>query len=421
MNYNNIGLLLNQYMYGSFERLQESKRTIENIKDEPAFLEYLIKKSANKTFRMLVEEFNISDAVVEERENLERNIIQNYQDYDVDVVRQSLSDLLFHDNMTNVLLTIQSIREYAECSEEFNEKYKKYSNILDIVYEFFQMNSKELSSEAILKYLSELSDINSKLKLENISILSIITELFSLAEIMCEVGFRQDVKESGDRLFDGVIPELKEDKNGNLVPLINLKNQTQNQEEFLFFARSTMIDDSLKGDDARNSYIQIQQSKGNYLSYSLFNQSKHTSFISGSSDYVVFGYFSLGGGHLLSTTTRDGQTNQFSIIKGKYNLKQNFLSSSKFMEKTKRKYNEIVCENIDLPLPDFILSSDTVPSEDIIQIASAMNIPIVFIDDRYYDIKSPEKTSNEELLYYDNAPSLMVPLAELENMEFSQN
>jgi hypothetical protein len=123
------------------------------------------------------------------------------------------------------------------------------------------------------------------------------------------------------------------------------------------------------------------------------------------------------GGSLLSTTIRDAQTNQFTVCKGKYNIKQNFLSSSKFMEATKGKYNELVCENEDMPLPDFIISTTPDPNNTVIEIANAMNIPIVFIDDTCYDI-SPIGVADP--IYFDNDPMLKVPLAEMERMSLPQ-
>lgn len=408
MEENVIYYLLRSCSYGSRKNLQDAKNTIEEVKNDKTFLEYLIKKSSNRTFRMIAQEFNIPQSVVEEREKIEREIINDYENHSLTQVQQCFCDVLFHDNVKNVMLTIESVREYSECNDEYKVEYDKYSQMFDCAYEFCGLSG-DVSSSDIGSYLTRLSQMNTQLKGQGLSIYDVTKNLFSLAEKLCENGLRDAVKDSGKTMFDGVEPEYIQSEDGKQVKVLKLQKQTENQEKFYFFARRTAIDESFMGDDARDAYVRTLSARGNYLSYSLFDQGTHRPFNSKSTRHITFGYFSLGGGEILSTTYRDAQTNQFTLSKGNYSVKQNLLSADKLMESSKP-YNEIVCENKDMPLPDFIISSTETPTPEVIRIASAMNIPIVFINDMYYEIR-PEK--HENAIYYDREPILKEPIAEM--------
>ena len=409
---------LSNYMYPSKGRIQASKDNIRKMIEDPLFEEYIIKKASNKTFRMIVDEFNIPSSAVEKRENLEKNIINNYSNYPVDVVRQALCDLLFHDNLKNVLLTIESIREYAECSEVFNSEYQKLSAVYDVVYNFLNTKEQDITPEIENLYLSDLSQMNNVLDGAGVKLYDATQQLFSLAERNCERTFREDVAECGERLFNGIESSTVVSDSGKQAQMFTLASQTPNQEKFLFFARSSSRGKWLLGENSRKEYL--DNLKGwEYLSYSLFGPGKQKPFKSESDVNINFGYFAMGGGNFLSISDADAQTNQFTIIKGRYNIKQNFLSSAEFVGRHPF-HSEILCENIDAPLPDFIISETQVPRDDTIQIANAMNIPIVFIDDRFYK-KLPGCEHGTYLnSFYDYNEKLKVPLAEMESMSLSQ-
>ena len=413
-----IGNALSNYMYPSKGRIQESKDNIRKMIEDPLFEEYIIKKASNKTFRMIVDEFNIPSSVVEKREKLEKNIINNYSNYPVDVVRQALCDLLFHDNLKNVLLTIESIREYAECSEVFNSEYQKLSAVYDVAYDFLSINESDVTIDTMGLFLGDLCEMQKVLAEGGIHLPSATSQLFSLAEKLCEKGFRDDVAECGSRLFDGIEPETVVSASGKEAKMLRLAKQTPNQEKFLFFARSSSRGKWLLGENSRKEYL--DNLKGwEYLSYSLLGPGKQKPFKSESDVNINFGYFAMGGGNFLSISDADAQTNQFTIIKGRYNIKQNFLSSAEFVGRHPS-HSEILCENIDAPLPDFVISETQVPRDDTIQIANAMNIPIVFIDDRFYKILPDCEHDTYLNSFYDYNEKLKVPLAEMESMTLSQ-
>ena len=106
----------------SKEELVLLNSQIESIKDDPLFLEVLVKQISNEAFYYIVEKFNIPENIVHQRQELQINILKNPLNYPLTVVQNALCDILFHNNpkknnsglsgeMTHPLITKNKIFE----------------------------------------------------------------------------------------------------------------------------------------------------------------------------------------------------------------------------------------------------------------------------------------------------------------------
>lgn len=90
----------------------------------------------------------------------------------------------------------------------------------------------------------------------------------------------------------------------------------------------------------------------------------------------------------MSANTHDGQTNQYMLKDNFYVMKQEYLGINEFISKTDS-YNEIVLKNDNPLIPDCIMIDEAIPSEEIMDVAANMKLPIVYMDPKYYKQHQP--------------------------------
>lgn len=103
----------------------------------------------------------------------------------------------------------------------------------------------------------------------------------------------------------------------------------------------------------------------------------------------------MGNNSLMSANTHDGQTNQYTIKDKFYIIKQQYLGINEFISKTD-KYNELVLNNNEPLMPSCIMISEPIPSEEIIDIALNMSLPIIYMDPQYYKKHEPTNPVTEQ-------------------------
>ena len=79
-------------------------------------------------------------------------------------------------------------------------------------------------------------------------------------------------------------------------------------------------------------------------------------------------------------------------------------------------YNEVVFDNPETILPSVIISPSAEPDEKTIQIASALNIPILYIDESCYE-QYPRVERNTDSEWYSYEAFLKEPLCPLQSTE----
>jgi len=377
---------LMKYLMGSKNMRLNSLENLRVLLQDKDNLEFFIRNADNFAFRSLVDDLSLSEEIVDKREALETDVVNNYEKHSLKSVQEAISDLLFHNNSNNVILTIQTLKERADNIEEFNSYYDEYREFFDKVTAFLNLKEGDVNQEQLGLLIQDLSSYKSKLSNKK-QVFDVVQDLYKKAETDFTSELSTKIKSSGERIFEGIAPEEIELPDGRKVQYYKMQNQTENQRKFNILARSSSVFDYMTEDGARDRY-QEEVSKYDYFSYSIFNESLHNSFVR---KRIRFGFFDLGQGELLSSNTYDGQTNQYTVVKGKHNFEQQLLPIDEFTSQTNsNSYNEVVFNNPETIIPSVIITSSEIPTEEELKVASAFNIPLIFIDDRCY-----EKTSSE--------------------------
>ena len=364
------------YLNKSFN--EDNYKTLVNIiKSEPIARKLIVNQMDNYSFRKVVKEFNLDNSYIEEREGLEKDILNNSRLFDISIVQEALCDILFQNNKQNIILCIRTLQERASLCPEFNSKFSKYQSFYSEIMSFLNL-SESTSPFDVEEKLKLISKLNKEL-FSNKTCCENLKEMFDIAEKDFQEDLRECLADSREKILLQTEPEFI-DYNGVKIPIYKMENKTQSQASFQFLGRTMQISILLDGDPMEN-YINYANQK-EYLSYSLMDQSVHSGFAQ--KTRVKFAYFDCSSSEMWSCNTRDGQTNQYKLKKGKYVLRQEFLPISDFLQQT-HSYNEIVFDNPKSILPSAIVVTIEPIDENILRLASLMKLPIIFIDEKCYN------------------------------------
>ncbi len=346
---------------------------------------YIITKTNAKTFEKIMNILNYPDKLIQQRKDIENDLLNDINNVDKNYVQDLISQIYFKDYAKNTLLNIETIIETINSKKDLKEMIN--DNILKLLNNlkyFFSLNINELNNYD----LNDLILILNELRIQNK--LDIIDKLFSLVQKSFYLEMKNSFNKS--KILNGINYE-EINLNGRCAKYYKLQCQTENQKQFYLLTRTNKIEDYMLKDNAKKEYIKAFENK-KYLSYSLIDNHIYDSF--SSKDRITFGYDDIKNNYIMSSNTHDGQTNQYALKDNFYVIKQQYLSLKDFLIKTD-KYNEIVLKN-DIPiLPSYIISNTEIPSRKIIEVSINMNIPIIYLDPNYYDIHIPvNPVSNEE-------------------------
>lgn len=315
------------------------------------------------------------------REKRNEEILNKYALHNPLMVKVAFCYKYFKDNSNNVNLTISSILDRIK----FSDTYKKFCS----------------GCEKILKNLKKYLDTNSfsyLLKLNNafnnFDINKIIIKLTNEANNQ----FYNELKYSLSKDFlKNIKPELLYSKNGEKVEFYTIEKQTQSQQTFNILFKTIDYQDCFYTNNATQCYLE-REKVAKYSSFSLINQ---TNKLNGLGIYrrIILGFNNLGKSNIISCNTHDGYVNQATIEKNKFVRKQQYLPIDKFLKQT-GVYNEIVFTNSHTIKPSFILSLSNEPNENLIEVASGFNLPIVYINTAVYRYKKTNDDKKQDFYKY---------------------
>ena len=375
--------LIWNYIYGNLGSSEEVIHDIGQMLKDPKNLDYFIKNASNYVFRHIVDELGLSDSVVEERERLESQVINNYENESLYSVQNAICDMVFHESLGIIIHKIQTLKDRAESTESFNVYYSPYAEFFDKVINFFNLKG-EHSSQEIGEMIEELQGYKATFDQAGKQVFDVVEELYQKAESDFIEDLSSSVGETGRKIFNGVNPEEIVLPNGESVSYYKIQNQTKNQRNMYMLSRSTDVYPYMTEEGAKEKY-QEEVSKFGYYSYSVFDEGHTTSFAG--MHRIRFGFFDLPKEKtdIISCSVHDGQTNQFPIKKGKTVVPQHLMALSEFVNQTGNSYNEIVLSNPEQIIPSVVITASETPTEEEIRVAKAFNIPLIFIDQSCYE------------------------------------
>ena len=399
------------------EYLQQLKSELEK---NPSFVsEIIIKRTSNLMFRILTRDIPLSEEIVTKRRHLESEIIKDYQNQNLDKVKEAMADILFGDNAKNGLLDIKTLRDRAELDPEFKKEYQKYQKLFDLYEKLYNLDA-NCPKDEVLEVLEQIVTEMNSLGIKKEDIPKVVDGLLNQARSASYEEIAQRV--NGSDILQGVQPQVVKTKDGKEVNFYVLKKQGQNQQNFTLITRSTNSFDYVREDSSMQTYVENAARK-NYYSYSLISDSRIGNSFSTSNGRVMLGYSKTGQGELLSCNTRDGQTNQWEISNDILVLQQDYLTVDELLKRTGAKdYNEIVITQPETMKPTMVICGGPEPTEREIAVASALGIPLVYIDREYYsemEAKANDESAVEfnakwrdNVFTYDLAPVNAVEIAD---------
>jgi len=334
---------------------EELKEKIKDILNTQEGMDIFLSQIIEPRFSEILNVLNMGDEYKTLRKNNLLNKLNNYEQYDLDTVKNLFSLYCFDDISYNIKLRLKTLLEYAKEDEEIKEKYSNEIAISAEIYKFLVSNELSINPIELVNY-SVILDIN-----------LVIRELHSK--------FSHDVNQKTDisNILGGRTSSDKVVDDG-YVKVYDLSDLPIEQSYFLIHSVSS----NALGDNPLENYTRLSE-KYNRICMSLFDNNHITNFLSGD-DIIVFGYSNLSN-PIYSATTFDGQTNQRStyVSASKPQYRSTLTNLKKFMDRTNpNSYNELTYfTDKNLVLPSYIFVSNREPKEIEYKIAKEFNIPIV--------------------------------------------
>lgn len=351
-------------------------------------MDYIVSKTNSKTFNVIINLLGNPNEYIEQRNTFEKNAISNINNIDINERKDVIAQIYFGDYATNFLFTIETILERIGSNDNFKNNFD--DNIINFLrnLQVFFKNKDDIND--LDDFIRTLDLYQEELKITNNTIATLVDKMFLLAQ----KDFLKEIESNlnTSKIFEGINPNIIKSKSGQNVQLYTLQNQTDAQQAFYLLTRTNYVQKYMTQENACEEYLKDISQK-NYLSYSLINAERYSGFVSKSR--VTFGYFSVGNNSLMSANTHDGQTNQYTLKDNFYVIKQQYLGLNEFMSKTDG-YNEIVLKNNEPLMPSCIIINEPVPSEEIVNIAANMNLPIMYMDPQYYKKHEPTNPVTEQ-------------------------
>lgn len=397
--------LLRRYICASREMQINAKNQIAEAIKDPANLDFLIKNTDNFVFRKLVQDLNLPESIVYERELLEQSVINNYENSSFEAVQNAVCDMLFHTSIEVAIAKITTLKERAQTCVDFYDAYSPYSEFFDKSVDFLSKQG-DFSSAEVNQILNEIYSYKQVFNAGDKQVFDVMSDLYSKAEKDFIQELTNSVKATSEKIFKDIKPEEITLQNGEKILYFKIQNQTKNQKNLHLLTRTTTVFPYMTEENAREKYAE-NVSKYGYFSFSILDELHTKSFAEKSK--IRFVFFNIPQNtDILSCTVTDGQTNQFSIEKGKTPMHQQLMSVDKFIEDTGNSYNEIVLTMPKQMLPNAILIKSETPTDEELSVAKAFNIPLIYIDKNCYNKENLSDGRN--IPYFNYATLLKHPL-----------
>ena len=358
------------YLIKDLYEKKEDNILNELIKDEKVS-EIAVQRVNAPFFYEMIEELNLPSSLLDRRKKELENILDNYQEYDANDVKNAFCDLHLHNTLKNSLLDIKTIINFANDDSSFKQELgETYTDLNDIYYylsgdneslphNFTPLTSGSINNEILSKYYS-----------------------------MCQERFKELVSEAINQdITENIEPRNMISSSGEKVQVYDIENQTKKQSNI------TMLVSTIPCLDNATEFKQVYYSdnngeiKKNRRSCSLINQTKLSSLF-GSKKRITFGYEDLSDRVITSATLKDGGTdgNEEKFRRNRKVRKSSYSSVDKFIAETQG-HTEITVnmgETNQVMQPSYILITRENPTQFEIDVASEFQIPIRHVNIEKY-------------------------------------
>lgn len=370
--------------------LYENKNdnTLTDLLNNERFANIATEKISAPFFYEMVDDLHLSNDFVIKRENELKNIIINYQDYDINDVKNAYCDLYFHDIPKNVSLDIKTIIDFANDDPSFKKEY--IGELYDILCNIYAFLNNDIEYSNATNLLLNNGQLNH--------------ELLSKCYLMCQKRFKELVSQSVNKnITENIEPKTLLSSSGNEVKFYDIENQTEIQKHV------TMLVSTIPCSEDATEFKQIYYSdkngeiKNGRRSCSLVNETKLSSLFGGK-NRITFGYDDLNGRIITSATLGDGGTdgNEERFRRHRKVRKSSYLSVDKFVACTQG-HTEVTVNmgtTGEVMKPSYILITGDTPTQFEIDVAAEFGIPIRYVNISKYEQQPDIRYSPEDYDYY---------------------
>lgn len=370
--------------------LYENKNdnTLTDLLNNERFANIATEKISAPFFYEMVDDLHLSNDFVIKRENELKNIIINYQDYDINDVKNAYCDLYFHDISKNVSLDIKTIIDFANDDPAFKNEY--IGELYDILCNIYAFLNNDIEYSNTTNLLLNNGQLNH--------------EILSKCYLMCQKRFKELVSQSVNKnITENIEPKTLLSSSGNEVKFYNIENQTEIQKHV------TMLVSTIPCSEDAIEFKQIYYSdkngeiKNGRRSCSLVNETKLSSLFGGK-NRITFGYDDLNGRIITSATLGDGGTdgNEERFRRHRKVRKSSYLSVDKFVACTQG-HTEVTVNmgtTGEVMKPSYILITRDTPTQFEIDVAAEFGIPIRYVNISKYEQQPDIRYSPEDYDYY---------------------
>ena len=370
--------------------LYENKNdnTLTDLLNNERFANIATEKISAPFFYEMIDDLHLSNDFVIKRENELKNIIINYQDYDINDVKNAYCDLYFHDIPKNVSLDIKTIIDFANDDPAFKNEY--IGELYDILCNIYAFLNNDIEYSNTTNLLLNNGQLNH--------------EILSKCYLMCQKRFKELVSQSVNKnITENIEPKTLLSSSGNEVKFYNIENQTEIQKHV------TMLVSTIPCSEDAIEFKQIYYSdkngeiKNGRRSCSLVNETKLSSLFGGK-NRITFGYDDLNGRIITSATLGDGGTdgNEERFRRHRKVRKSSYLSVDKFVACTQG-HTEITVNmgtTGEVMKPGYILITRDTPTQFEIDVAAEFGIPIRYVNISKYEQQPDISYSPEDYDYY---------------------
>lgn len=338
-------------------------------------------------FYEMLDELKSFNDLKDRRVDKLKNMIVNYQDYDIDFIKNVYCDLYFNDLPKNVMLDIKTILDLANDDETYKNSIGNLYDGFYAIYNFLD-NDKDYTDENIQLLFSDY----------------INKDVLSNCYKMAQERFQDLVSTSiNKKVTDNIKPTILTSSNGKEVKMYKVEKQTPFQEHF------TMLVSTIPCAKDAKMFKQFYDSDKNgelvkgRRSCSLVNESKLTSLFGGDGR-ITLGYNDLEGRVITCATYGDASTdgNEFRFRRQRKPRQNNFVSIDNFISNTQC-HTEITVNmgsTGEIMKPSYILITNPNPSQFEIDVASEFGIPIRYVNIDCYEQKPNLTHLTKDYDYY---------------------
>lgn len=372
--------LLHKCTYGkvNLEAIETLKQNIDN----QVIRDVLVYEMQKEKLLKLSKYINIDD-ILQAREVADENVVNNFTDFDFQIVKDSLASLIAGTNAQNLRLQVVAILDRAKSVPEFEGKIKGYRELLDLLNNFFAINEETYDQDTVQVLIQEIYLKHRELEDSNSSIGEVLQNLKDQARKDFKEDLLAELLDTKKRIMDDNNRSEVVAKDGTIVPVFTVSAKNQELASFRMFIHSSPHLDYYNEPNAREVYEKTIGEYRDNCCYSLI--SEYGADQAFSKRNIIFGYFDLSDAEVWHANTSDGQTNQWMPIeREKHCVRQQFVSIDE-MAIGDGSHSEIVMNKPEKVLPDYLISYEFPPDERVIEVANNFNLPIVYIDAKSYE------------------------------------